>query len=732
MLAVPGTTSLRKVTVRTSEPDALAVRTQFERALAPVDLHPASLSRSAILCVRALRDCSRRLSFRTTPDFADLNRWRQTTVAALDTLARGAARPSHGPVPATAEAVLFADETELLACLALDWCRGRFAELWWWRGLFANRPCPSWTAVWLKKPELIPAAVELLAEQREVDALARNVTSAEARQLLAAVVERFGLREIAVVLSRAKVESAPVETRLAQEITPPSGEGELRDPVLASAQVPALAMPVRPPWQRWVAETEVPPDLGVDEQAWLGIALVLQRAPRWARSAQFAEAIRKWIIASARSSEARLPALRGIIARPPLAKAKDTPTSTRTVRETPHCDRDAKGPAVSLSTRPSEETFVPREVRPVAGPPPMATPPAQAHERKGSSAVPVHRIEAGPSSPAIAPRDEQPSSSLAPRSEFLAAADSLPSSSEPFRHPSQPREREIETNFGGVFYLLNAALQLGLYGDFTTPMQPGLALPVWDFLALAGRELAGPDFAGDPLWQLLAELDERSDDESPGAEFDAPDCWQVPADWLKAFPEASVWHWSVQSGRMRIEHPEGFMIVDLPTASETTDAQLRSVAEAYASLSFELCLAPLTSGPSQLQRLGADSQLSTFNSQLPARCADSQLSTLRVTALARNATHGGNSQLPSPLQRWLDWLCGYLRARLPRALGFPTGSTAALTLLLEQPARVQTTATYVRVFFSLAQHPLEIRVAGLDRDPGWVPAAGRNFAFYYE
>jgi hypothetical protein len=721
MLAVPGTTSLHRVTVRTSEPDTLAVRTRFERAVSLGDLHPARLPRFAILCVRSLRDCSRRLSFRATPDFAALNRWRQTTVAALDTLVRGAARPSQGPVPATAEAVLFADETELLACLALDWCRGRFAEHWWWRGLFAKRPCPSWTAVWLEKPEFIPAAVELLAEQREVDSLARNVTSAETRQLFAAVIERFGLREIAGVLSRTKVESA-VETRLAQEITPPSGDGELLDRVLASRQIPVLAMPIRPPWQRWVAETELPPDLGVDEQTWLGIALVLQRAPRWARSAEFAEAIGQWIIASARSSEARLPALRGIIARPPLAKTRDTPTSTTTVRETSHCDRDAKGPAVSLSTRPSEETFAPREVRSVAGPPAMATPSAEALEQAGDSDVPINRIDAEPLSPAIAPRNTQPSSPLTPRDEFLTATHPLSSLGEPFSRPSQSREREIETNFGGVFYLLTASLQLGLYGDFTTPMQPGLALSVWDFLALTGRELAGPEFAGDPLWQLLAESDGRGDDEVPGAQFDPPDCWQLPPDWLKAFPDGLVWHWSIHAGRMRIEHPEGFTIVDLPATSETTDAQLRSATEAYASLVFELRPDPLTSAQSRLHW----------------SCGDPQLSTLRVTALARNATHGGNSQLSTtdsqlaPLQRWLDWLSGYLRARLPRALGFPAGSTAALTLLLQQSARVQTTSTHVRVFFSLAQHPLEIRVAGLDRDLGWVPAAGRNFAFYYE
>jgi hypothetical protein len=730
MLAVLGTTLLRKVTVRTSEPDALAVRTQFERALAPVDLHPASLPRSAILCVRALRDCSRRLSFQATQDFAALNRWRQTTVAALDPLACAAARPARGPVPATAEVVLFADDTELLACLALDWCRGRFAEHWWWRSLFGNKPCPSWAAVWLEKPEFIPAAVELVAEQREVDALARNVASAEAQQLLAAVVERFGLREIAVALSRAEVAAAAARIRIAQEMTPPTENEEVLAPGMASAQVPALAIPVRPPWQRWVAETELPSDLGVDEQAWLGIALVLQRAPRWARSAAFAEAIHKWIIAT-----------QGI-ATFPLGAARDEPVLPKTAPDASIRAPRAQAHVSSDSVRPGEETSAPGDVRSVAGPPANATPRAQALERAGDSDVPINRIDAGPLSSIIAPRDTQPSTLFTPADEFLAATHPLPSSSEPSRRPSQPREQEIETNFGGVFYLLNAALQLGLYGDFTTPMQPGLTLPVWDFLALAGRELAGREFVGDPLWQLLAESDGRGDDEAPGAQFDAPACWQVPAEWLEAFPEPSVWHWSVDADRMRIEHPEGFTIADLPANSETADAQLRSATEAYASLPFELRPDPHTSGPSQLHGLGADSQLSTLRVTALARPvsrvglgrSESRSATRRScdnVASLGNATHGGNSQLVS-LQRWLNWLCGYLRARLPRALGFPAGSTAVLTLLLHQSARVETTSTHVRVFFSLAQHPLEIRIAGLDRDPGWVPAAGRNFAFYYE
>jgi hypothetical protein len=38
----------------------------------------------------------------------------------------------------------------------------------------------------------------------------------------------------------------------------------------------------------------------------------------------------------------------------------------------------------------------------------------------------------------------------------------------------------------------------------------------------------------------------------------------------------------------------------------------------------------------------------------------------------------------------------------------------------------------VAVLFRLAEHPIELRMAGLDRDPGWVPAAGRHIVFHYD
>jgi hypothetical protein len=45
---------------------------------------------------------------------------------------------------------------------------------------------------------------------------------------------------------------------------------------------------------------------------------------------------------------------------------------------------------------------------------------------------------------------------------------------------------------------------------------------------------------------------------------------------------------------------------------------------------------------------------------------------------------------------------------------------------------VHVTATHVDVMLSLADLPIAIRFAGLDRNPGWIPAAGRYLAFHFE
>ena len=53
------------------------------------------------------------------------------------------------------------------------------------------------------------------------------------------------------------------------------------------------------------------------------------------------------------------------------------------------------------------------------------------------------------------------------------------------------------------------------------------------------------------------------------------------------------------------------------------------------------------------------------------------------------------------------------------------------TLLLHE-ARLHVTESHVDVVFALAQLPLAVRIAGLDRDLGLIPAAGRHLFFHFE
>jgi hypothetical protein len=79
----------------------------------------------------------------------------------------------------------------------------------------------------------------------------------------------------------------------------------------------------------------------------------------------------------------------------------------------------------------------------------------------------------------------------------------------------------------------------------------------------------------------------------------------------------------------------------------------------------------------------------------------------------------------------MGWLLGYLQARLARSLGVAPDIDVP-TLVCRHDADVVCSITSVDVSLSLAALPLPLRVAGLDRDPGWIPAAGRAIAFHFE
>jgi hypothetical protein len=248
----------------------------------------------------------------------------------------------------------------------------------------------------------------------------------------------------------------------------------------------------------------------------------------------------------------------------------------------------------------------------------------------------------------------------------------------------------VRTRLGGAFYLVNLGIFLELYRDFTSPLRPGIALSIWDFIALVTARFVPRGYRKDALWSLLAKLAARPAEQAPGADFAPPGEWRMPDSWLAPFGGSCAWQATSDGIRLRVVHPAGFPVLDV--ALESGDPGMQ--------LAREMSLFLETARTNRLPEWGASSAGVT-----PSR--------------------------DTPLTRWLGWLMAYIRARLAPGLGLDATRNPGRLLCCHE-ARVTLTPAHLDVSFSLAALPIEIRLSGLDRDPGWVPAAGRVIRFHYQ
>ena len=80
------------------------------------------------------------------------------------------------------------------------------------------------------------------------------------------------------------------------------------------------------------------------------------------------------------------------------------------------------------------------------------------------------------------------------------------------------------------------------------------------------------------------------------------------------------------------------------------------------------------------------------------------------------------------LEQWYQKTSRQVLSYLNDRLDEPT----EIVSYLRESATLYFTNTHVDIVFSLEQIRMDLRIAGLDQDPGWVPELGRAIAFHYE
>lgn len=601
-------TAIRRL--RVPAPAAAPARRLVERCLADLAPQRYGLPPAAVLVVRRVRVAWPALFASSMND-------------PLAALARQAVRPATaGCVGAAVNAVWFADEAELLACLARDALGGAASMPWWWSVLL-GRTADALAARqhWQASARFAPLAMAVL----------------EASGTDREWVQSWG-REGRAAMLQALATEFPVGPALRAAVAAGDDAGPWqRGPRLASAWFAGLPAPAAAP------PVPVPPARPDAATAMLRLMRLLRTDPQRAADPAAVSVV----------GPGRLHVAGGT---GPGVGADGAPTTARA----PALPTTPAAPAVPAAPRVATRRAEPTAARPhrpfTAAPAVESPPPGQTAER--AVAVLAH-----PGTEARAYRPGPAASPPATTTNHFAPADAGAACPMP----------ALDTRYGGAFFLLNAALALGFYGDFTRPLQPGLPVSPWRFLHDAARGWIGREFTADPLhaW-LQARL------AGTAAAPPLPAAWQAQAAWLEPFSaDPRPWHAVADAGGLWLQHPAGFLVARQAGAGA---ADLASLLDQVGppGRSIELHRSPRCHRPPQL------------------------LAVLR------------------PL----------VAARIGLALGMPAG--AAVRLLLARTARLQAAAARLDLHFSLAHLPLALRFAGLDRDPGWLPAAGCDIRFHFD
>ena len=650
---------ISKLRVRGENLDALAMRLQFEKMFGANNFLSENLPPRVIFCVKKLSDPAPRTLRLNSSDLYFPDIWQKSVTLEIEKLYRRAFRPIREAIPAQAESVVFADDAELLACLANDWCENTLARNWWWRGLFPNLQTAQTVAqIWIDSAESSPAAFRILAQTKRAASFVNKLQPPEVNNLLRKIIEVFGLENLRKALFETVVEKPD------------------------SPRENSFSAPEKnAPWLAFAPET-IFFQSDFERQTLLGIGLVLARASRVARSSEFARQVKFFRRESENNAKISVSKTSEIYRQskqtnvenqlrfeekiaaqkkenlPPMKFGDEAETlktsedkAAKIVDDVPPIEKDLTG-------KPNFSKSVQTEITPPKSP---ATPKDLSLENLQIKTV----FEQQKSE--VETQNSQCEKSPVEENIVEEAGEKL---------DEREIEFSVETDFGGVFYLLNLGLYLKLYRDFADTETTEIDLNIWDFVALLSLELADEKIKLDNIRQLLAQLAGRENEVDLAKDFIAPDEWRMPPEWLKTFPTAEKWTWAKSGKRLVVRHPFGFNVIDIE------------------------------------RRGDAENQL---NAELKVYRKDfSEMS--------------ANAFISSKM--WLKNLTEYVEVRLRQALNL-SADKAISAVLFERRATIVVTATHFDVTFRLADLPFAVRFSGLDRDAGWIPAAGKYVKFQY-
>lgn len=289
----------------------------------------------------------------------------------------------------------------------------------------------------------------------------------------------------------------------------------------------------------------------------------------------------------------------------------------------------------------------------------------------------------------------------------------------------------LNTQLSGCFYLINLLVQLELPECMSEAWGIDRVLSRWALLELVSRSLIGDqiaDFKNDPIWKLLAKLDDRDTKSRVGEQLKSYPDYYLPLDWWHYLlehsgagnlgnengepkPQEVELHWAMQRETLRI-WSQGCIIVERKINLFGLDLESRN-AKKYDDIKIKI----------------VDESLQAYRK---SGCEVSLIqSDFEKAPIEEVILHNKKNISPS-MQRWASLTTPFIRHYLKSQLSLDSlGNDVLIDTLFQFPSRVYFTSSHIDVVAELKHTRLDVRCSGLDQNPGWLPLFGRVFQFHF-
>lgn len=681
-------TQIGTLQVRGASRDIPALRFSIGNLLNNLELKPQAFSPSSIFIVRKFSDPLPQ-RFKLNSNLIHVEReWEQAVQQELTNICRQASRPARGVILGEPDSVLFADEAELLACLALSISSGQAWSCWWWQVVLKTIPAflgrsAGITKVFCERARYIPAALDLLSNWGKAVPVLKAISNSDAFTILNAMSHVHDLDHL---ISNLGVQ--PLDNQLEQEYSRQStwpaqemDEQKMSGQDILKTQPEDLNNGVAL-WERVISSVSQTKSLPKEQVALLGLGLTLQKSPSIAQRKDFQQAVINWWVRMGDS----LQVTKGSPKREFGIRQKSRDHMTET-------DGNSKEPEKNLKIHGKDGKRHHESRQP-------GTDQGKAKIRKIRSASDKQgRISQEPALESL-------NSKYARSPDEKVRTNPVKTVEQPLQlFPGTDFSTEgIRTRLGGVLYLINLMGQLNLPYSFEPDWQVASQLGAWGTLEVMARALlAGEnvELLSDSVWPALAELDNRDHDVPAGSFFRGARQYNLPLAWWRLCPEAKKKKifWAAREKQFRIWSEFSFVLIDRPVDVVVTSEYVRTALRPYCDSIEDMKIC---------RRAYADAPVLS----------------------AGSTWFAGMSHA---LIHWLTLITPFVRFQLTRVLKFSIKNKSDLIKsIFYYQGTLYVSKSHVDLVMTLNDISLPIRIAGFDRNPGWMKDFGRVISFHFD